>query len=176
MAPTGFELSLALIQLHRHLRTDPGAETVSRGSPSYIRCLIPAAFVTAFANGEADVVRGSIAHNVRQAPPPDAKVGHPLGLGSKGLVQEYAQTASIGLTARARVAPQVTVSTRIWKWKLLAGTDLSDYLSDATIIRNRMAHTGSPAGAKVRSTWFGRPASITLMAVEGILQAAQDVA
>lgn len=169
----GFDLAYDLIQLHRDARTDPQTGKISKGVPSKIRCLVPAAFLTAFAHGQVLVTAASKRRQLMRA---DKTRSVPYHLGSTGMVKAYNGDGT-NIAARCRVAP--SGSTRIWRWAVLTGPDLDDYLSDAYTIRNRIAHTGSPNGARVTSTWFcsakGTPASITLMAAEGLLQAAQDV-
>jgi hypothetical protein len=64
---------------------------------------------------------------------------------------------------------------------LLEGEALAAYLSDACLLRNRLDHTGTTVGVKLRSRYFTRGdktelRSRTLMLAEGVLQAAQDVA
>lgn len=174
---TGFELAYDLVHLHREYRRDPVTGKVSPGVPAEIRCLVPGAFLAAFAHGEQHLRSASKERGLRAPSRTDPTApGTPLGPSDAGLVEAYSD-AGIALAARARVAPRGTTS--IWRWKLLEGPDLDTYLRDAAKVRNRIAHTGSPDGAKVRSEWFtyedGRQASVTLMAVEGLLQAAQDV-
>lgn len=172
---TGFELAYDLVHLHREYRRDPATGKVSRGVPAEIGCLGPGAFLAAFAHGEKRLTASSKERGLR-LPPGPPRHGAPFTLTDTDLIDAY-RTAGIELVARARVAPRG--ATNIWKWKLLEGQDLSDYLSDATAVRNRIAHTGSPDGATVNSTWFrladGHQAPVTLMAVEGVLQAVQDV-
>ncbi len=139
--------------------------------PQPFRSLPAASFVLAFATAEMLVKKASRLRNVCDAD------GNPLSLGSPALVGGW-HAMDVDLEARARITPRPGASTRIARWHLLKGDDLRRYLTDAVLIRNRIVHTGSPAGAKLRSDFFSRNGkfpSMTLVLAEGWLQAAQDL-
>ncbi len=174
MSKTGFQRAGDLVAVHGKRGNAEGPHRPP-GWVSEEYTSIPAAiFMLAYAAGDGLVARASKQHGIL-----GGRTGHdPLGLGSQGLVTAWAQ-AGHPLLARARVTPRD--STGIHRWHLLDGEALAAYLSDACLLRNRLDHTGTTAGVKLRSPYFTRGdttelRSMTLMLAEGMLQAAQDIA
>ncbi|MFI6824143.1 hypothetical protein ACIBJE_24860 [Micromonospora sp. NPDC050187] len=81
--------------------------------------------------------------------------------------------------ARVRAQPEPGRGGR-WLWTTIEAQRLDDYLRDAKAVRNRLAHGDDPQTAPNASgTLYDRKdgkTSITLMWVEGFVQAAQDLA
>ncbi|MFG2043901.1 hypothetical protein [Dactylosporangium sp. NPDC048998] len=81
--------------------------------------------------------------------------------------------------ARVRAQPEPGRGGR-WLWTTIQTQQLSDYLRDAKAVRNRLAHGDDPQTAPNASgTLYDRKdgkTSITLMWVEGFVQATQDLA
>ncbi|MEU4690104.1 hypothetical protein [Actinoplanes sp. NPDC023714] len=81
--------------------------------------------------------------------------------------------------ARVRSQPEPGRGGR-WLWRTIQEPQLSAYLRDAKAVRNRLAHGDDPHTAPNTSgTLFDRrngTTSITLMWVEGFVQATQDLA
>ncbi|WP_212825220.1 hypothetical protein [Polymorphospora rubra] len=81
--------------------------------------------------------------------------------------------------ARVRSQPEPGRGGR-WLWTTIQARQLDDYLRDAKAVRNRLAHGDDPQTAPNASgTLYSRidgKTSITLMWVEGFVQATQDLA
>jgi hypothetical protein len=174
MSKTGFQRAGDLVAVHGKRGNAEGPHRPP-GWVSEEYTSIPAAiFMLAYGAGDGLVAGASKQHGIL-----GGRTGQvPLGLGSQGLVTAWAQ-AGHPLLARVRVAPQD--GTGIHRWHLLEGEALAAYLSDACLLRNRLDHTGTTVGVKLRSRYFTRGdktelRSMTLMLAEGMLQAAQDVA
>ncbi|MFI6997155.1 hypothetical protein [Nocardia sp. NPDC050175] len=151
----------------------PTARIAAGGVDTPYRSVPAAIFLLAYAAADSLVTQASKQQGVLGGA--DGKT--PLGLGSKGLVEAWAHHRP--LMARARITP--TGATGIHPWRLLESDDLNQYLTDACLLRNRLAHSGATQGAKLRSPYFVKLGkaqldSMTLMLAEGLLQSVQDIA
>lgn len=168
---TGFEIARSLIDLHRELNSDDYGNFRRGRVPAKLGSLLPGAFIVAFANAERHTKEAATRLGV----------GPDIHLGSRTFVKSF-EDKGVRLAARMRHAPRG--SANVWRWVLLEGDDLQVFLRDAYEIRNRLAHSGSDEKtardrdltSEVFKDRNGREKRITLMCVEGILQAMQDIA
>lgn len=173
MSRTGFHLARDLMWVHGQRGDAEGKHRPPGGVRGAFKSVPAAIFMLAYAAGDSLVTQASKQNGILGG----SNRSVPLGLGSPGLVNAWADHGP--LIARARITPRG--STGIHPWRLLEEADLDAYLADARSLRNKLAHTGTTEGAPLRSQFFvklgksGLP-SMTLMLAEGLLQAAQDIA
>jgi hypothetical protein len=173
MSKTGFHLAGDLVWVHGQRGDAQGKHRPPGGVRDAFKSVPAAVFILAYAAGDSLVTQASRQNRVL-----GGETGNvPLGLGSSGLVNAWANRHP--LLARARVTPRGSIG--IHPWRLLEAAELDAYLADARSLRNKLAHTGTTEGALLRSQFFVRDgksslASMTLMLAEGMLQAAQDIA
>jgi hypothetical protein len=173
MTKTGFHLAGDLVWIHGRRGATDGKHRPPGGVRDAFKSLPAAVFMLAYAAGDSIVTQASRRNQIL-----GGTAGRtPLGLGSSGLVDAWA--ARCPLMARARITPRG--STSIHPWRLLDGAELDAYLTDARLLRNKLAHTGGTEDAPLRSPFFVKDGqsgltSMTLMLAEGLLQATQDIA
>lgn len=168
---TGFEIARSLIDMHRDLNSDDDGNFRRGRVPAQLGSLLPGAFIVAFANAERHTKDAT----------QRLGLGRDSHLGSRTFVESFGRKG-VHLAARMRHAPRG--STNIWRWGLLEGEELQVFLRDAYEIRSRLAHSGSGEKqdrdrdliSEVFKDRNGREKRLTLMCVEGILQATQDIA
>jgi hypothetical protein len=187
LARNGFQLAADLVWIHGKRGGETDQHRPQGGVPTAYRSVPAAVFLLAFATGEQLVKAASEREGI-MIPAGKKKDQRPKGIGNAGLVEDWA-IRGVALRARARVAPSKP-NVGIADWVVLEGDDLQQYLRDAYLIRNRLAHNGSLIGlGELESRYFFRvrpdhteeepsfaKPSVTLPIAEGMLQAAQDIA
>ena len=171
MSSSGFSLAADVIAVHGERGDSTAKARPQSGVRKRYRSLPASSFLLSYAAAEVEVKDSNKAQEF-------VSNGRAQGIHWPELVASW-DACGLPLVARARMVPQPGARSGFHRWTLLGGGRLSDYLGDASRIRNQLAHRASTVGIPLYSGVFapvgGELKSMTLMLAEGFLQAAQDI-